>query len=251
MPKRYTTRVIYPTGNGTRAAAKSAQYSRSLASVARSAGVMKSRMMPSPVVAGFTRQSGFYGRFGKGGELKFFDTTLGSTAFATAGVVFSPSLNLIPQGVTESTRVGRKCTVKKINMMGFLSLASGTAQTSETYRVMVVLDKQANGAAATVLNVLQTADEKSFNNLANSNRFIVLKNWYGSMNKTADIGTNINSTVKTFKWNKTCNIPIEFSGTTGAIGTIQSNNIFLIGLTSTGATLVLSHTTRVRFSDNG
>ncbi len=250
MPKRYTTRVIFPSGNGTRAAAKSAQYSRSLASVARSAGVMKSRMMPS-VVAGVTRQSGFYGRFGKGGELKFFDTLLGATAFATAGVVFSPSLNLIPQGITESTRVGRKCTIKKINMMGFLLLNSGTAVTSETYRVMLVVDKQANGAAATVLDVLQTADEKSFNNLANTSRFQVLKNWYGSMNKTADIGTNINSRIQTFKFNKKCEIPIEFDATSGAITTIKSNNIFLIGLSSVGTTLSLSHNTRVRFSDNG
>ncbi len=244
MPKY--RKVIFPSGNGTRAAAKSAQYAKSLASVARSAGVMKSR---SAVVAGVTRQSGYYGRFANGGENKFFDTLLGGTAFATAGVVFSPSLNLIPQGVTESTRVGRKCIIKKINLMGFLLLNSGTAQTTDTYRVMLVLDKQCNGAAATVLGVLETADEKSFNNLSNSNRFTVLKNWYGSINKTADIGTNINATMKTLKYNKACNIPIEFSSTTGAITEIRSNNLFLIGLTSTGTTLSISHNTRVRFSD--
>ncbi len=229
---------------------------RTFGGVTKSTGasrIMAARMKAltaSRAGAGFVQASGFYGRFGKGGELKFFDTLLGSTALATAGVVLSESLNLIPQGVTESTRVGRKCTIKKINMMGFILLNSGTAVTGETYRMMLVLDKQCNGAAATVLNVLQTADEKSFNNLATSNRFQVLKNWYGSINKTADIGTNINAQIKTFKFNKSCNLPIEFSATSGAIGTIQSNNIFLIALSSVGTSISISHNTRVRFSDN-
>ncbi len=187
---------------------------------------------------------------GKAGENKFFDTTLGTTALATAGVILSPTLNLVLQGVSESNRIGRKMTITRINMRMFIVLNSGTAVTSETYRLMVVLDRQANGAAATITDVLETADEKSFNNLANSQRFLVLKDWYGSINKTADIGTNINSQLKVVTFFKEVNIPIEFSATAGAITDIRSNNLLLLGLSSVGATISISHTTRIRFSDN-
>ncbi len=184
------------------------------------------------------------------GEHKFFDTTLGTTALATAGVILSPSLNLVPQGVTESTRVGRKCTITQINFRAFVILTSGTATTSDLYRIMLVLDKQANGAPATIVDVLETADEKSFNNLSNSQRFLVLKDWYGAINKTADIGTNVNSQQKVLSFFKSCSIPIEFSAATGAIGEIRSNNLLLLGLSSSGATISMSHTTRIRFADN-
>ncbi len=219
-----------------------------LESLARSAGVMKARTAAVMPVAGYTRLSGFYGRFGPGGEKKFFDTTLGSTALATAGVVLNDSLNLIPQGTTQSTRIGRKCTISKINMRGFMVLASNATASSEVYRIILALDKQANGATAAVTDLLTTADEKSFNNLSNSGRFMVLKDWYGTMNKMADIGTNINSVIKPFVFNKSCSIPVEFSSTMGAITEIRSNNIFLIGVSSS-TTLTFSHTTRVRYTD--
>ncbi len=217
----------------------------------RAAGV-RARVAVTTAQRGFVRSTGFYGRFSgaRGGEKKFFDTTLGSTALATAGVILSPSLNLVPQGVTESNRVGRKCTVTRINFRGFLILNSGTAQTSELFRIMLVLDKQANGAPATILDILESADEKSFNNLSNNQRFMVLKDWYGAMNKTADIGTNINSTQRVLTYFKNCNIPVEFSSTTGAIGEIRSNNLLLLGISATGTTISLSHTTRIRFADN-
>ncbi len=218
----------------------------------KQASVKKARATIISGQRGLVRTSGFYGRFsGKAGsEKKFFDTTLATTALATAGVILNPSLNLVPQGVTESTRVGRKCTITRINFRAFLILSSGTAQSSELYRIMLVMDKQANGAPATIVDILETADEKSFNNLANSQRFMVLKDWYGAMNKLTDVGTNINSVQKVLTFYKSVNIPVEFSSTTGAIGEIRSNNLLLLGISSTGTTISISHTTRIRFTDS-
>ncbi len=229
------TRSRRTYGNGARTS------SGALSTIARSAGVTKLRTMPMPTM--YVQPTAM-----PAGEKKFFDTTLSSTSLATAGVVLNDSLNLIPQNVTETGRIGRKVVIRKIHMRGFMILAANATASSEVYRVMLVLDRQANGAAATVLNVLDTADEKSYNNLANSGRFLVLKDWYGAMNKTADVGTNINSVIKTFTYNKSCEIPLEFDAAVGAITEIRSNNLFLIGISSS-TTISVSHTTRVRYSD--
>lgn len=129
---------------------------------------------------------------GSSEEVKFFDTTNTGTALATTGVITNSSLNLIPQGILENNRIGRKCTIKKIQFRGVIQFNSSTTESGEVVRIMVVWDKQANGAAATITDILETADEKSFNNLSNKNRFVTLKDWYFPVQKTVDLGTNIN-----------------------------------------------------------
>lgn len=127
------------------------------------------------VVPGFTRTGGFFGRFGQGGELKFHDVDL-DDAVVAAGAVVTPSVCLIAQGVTESTRVGRKCTLKSINWRFSITLAPSTASanTSDTIRVIMYVDKQANGATAANTDVLESASFLSFNNLSNKGRFRTL-----------------------------------------------------------------------------
>lgn len=185
----------------------------------------------------------------RGGEKKFFETTVALNPTATG--VIEPSLNLIPQGVTESTRIGRKCVITKISLRGAALTLNDTGQGSEIWRIIVYLDKQANGAAATVADILQAADEKAFNNLANSQRFVTVKEWYFRTIATAFDGTNYNQYGKVLKWNHKCNIPLEFSSTTGAITELRSNNIGILAVVgnATGTT-ALNLTSRVRFSDN-
>ncbi len=247
-------KVIYPSGNGRRAATKSAQYSKSLASVARSAGVMKSRMMP---VAGITRVSGYYGRFANGGENKFFDTTRASHAPGTSGTISNLSLNLIPQGVTESTRVGRKCTINKLMIHGNCALPTTAVagETSDLLRFIIYLDKQANGATAAVTDILESAAWASFNNLSNSQRFQILADKHITLNCGAGSGRGSTDTlsyaeyVMPYFFFKKCKIPVEFSATTGAITEIRSNNIGVLCIT-VGGEAVTGYTARVRFSDN-
>lgn len=200
----------------------------------------------------------YYGRYaGKNAELKFFEDTQDVSNLATAGVIAYISLNRIPQGVTETTRVGRKCVIKRINLRGTVSLPSQTAivNATNTYRVIVYLDKQANGDTATVTDILETADEKAFNNLSNSQRFTVLKDWYFQLSSTSSTSLTTFGTgpvQKILKFNKKCNIPIEFSGTTGVIGEVRSNNIGVLGIcANVGSTApVLDLTSRIRFSDS-
>jgi len=187
------------------------------------------------------------------GELKFFDTIVAGTALAITGVITSPSLNLVPQGITESQRIGRKITIKGITIRFLTQFNNGTAQTGEVLRIMVVHDKQNNGAAAavTITDVLETASEGSFNNLANKSRFTTLMDVYKPFNKITDIGTNINEFLDAWVWHKDLNMPIEFDNSfaDGRISTIRSSNILVFGLTLNSTTVNLGYTARIRFTD--
>ncbi len=226
-------------------------------SVARSKKVAAARARPQ-VDPGRTRISGFYGRYAPlGGEKKFFDTVRAVHQPAVAGTISNLSLNLIPQGVTESERVGRKCTISKIMLRGNITTIAATAAnaTSNICRVIVYEDTQANGATAAVTDILESATEQSFNNLSNSMRFRILMDKRnpgycpsGSGRGTTDtlaFGEN----VQDFFWSKSCAIPIEFSATTGAITEIRSNNIGVLTIVSSAITDI-SYVARVRFSDS-
>lgn len=205
---------------------------------------------------GFVRNGGYYGRYNNG-ESKFFEDTQDVSTITTAGIIAYISLNRIAQGVTEVTRVGRKCVLTQIHLRGFITYASQTtlAAMSEIFRVIVFLDTQANGATATVTDILETADEKSFNNLANSQRFRIFDDKYMTFNSntmTALAGPVYASGQQQIKYefHKKCNIPLEFSGTTGAITEIRSNNVGVLVICGvTTASHSWFATSRVRFTD--
>lgn len=208
--------------------------------------------------AGRDRVGGYYGRYaGKSGELKFFDRNADNAAIATAGVIID-SINLIPQGVTESTRVGRKCTLKSIHWHYQMDLpeadAVGTPAPGDTARLIVYLDKQANGATAAVTDILESASWQSFYNLSNSSRFVILIDKTHSMNYSslASDGAGVVSSAERrqeWNWNKRCSIPVEFSDVTGAITEVRSNNVGIL-LISSAAVIGITSKLRVRFSDS-
>jgi len=210
----------------------------------------KPRVMVTP---GYTRTGGNYGRYaGRGAELKFFDTTTSFNIDQTGEVPATGQLNLIPQGVTESTRVGRKCVLKSIQAKWDLAYSPAAAAIAATVGVIyVILDKQANGAAAAATDVFTGTNlTQAMHNLSNSQRFVVLKKMPFVFNAQAGVSTAYNSTVKHVEFYKKCNIPLEFSSTTGAITEIRSNNVFLLaGAYNTDDLIGVSGVVRVRFSD--
>lgn len=187
-------------------------------------------------------------------ELKFFDTTKTTTTSSTSGAIFNSSLVLIPQGVTESNRVGRKCVVKRLNMRGNFDLVSATAanQTSDVLRVIVYVDKQTNGAAATVTDILETATYNSFRNLSNTQRFQILYDKSFGLNAPSGQGDGTTFAygeyAEPWSMNKTLSLPIEYNSTTGALTEITSNNIGVLVISKAGAAK-FDYVARVRFSD--
>ncbi len=209
-------------------------------------------------IRGRDRVGGFYGRFSKkGGELKFHDLDIDDAAIATNGTISQVSCLTIAQGTSESTRIGRKVIVKGINWRFNIKISSQTsaANTTDTVRVILYLDKQTNGATATVTGILESDDFQSFNQLANKSRFRTL------MDRTYDLvvptmadlagpSTNTGEVVINDTFFKRCNIPIEYDNTftTGVIGTMRSNNIGVL-LLSQGGHAGFDSKMRIRFAD--
>lgn len=221
--------------------------------------------------AGRFRRVGYWGRYaGAGGraggtqELKFHDIDWDEgVADWSAGLISNTSsLTLIGQGVTESTRIGRKAVIKSIGMRGLLKMSSISGaglQPAQTTRLFIVLDKQANGAAPAVSGasgLLETADFQSFNSLANKGRYKVLLDKTFTFNAIAAAGDGAaNDTApvnKNFTFFKKCNIPMEYSGVANpsVITEVRTNNIFGIVISdNTTSTVALVSKLRFRFSD--
>lgn len=186
-----------------------------------------------------------------GSELKFLDTTLAPTNVPQAGVV-EPNVVTVPQDNTESGRNGRKVLVKSIWFKGQIQLTSqgATGNTDDTVRIIVVQDRQANGAVFTVPQVLSTADYRSFRNLDNERRFRVLSD------QTMVINQNGGLAAATFeqarKWEKyiKCNFEVDYDATavTGVIATQRSNSVSVLAISEAGLA-GFTYICRIRYSD--
>lgn len=212
---------------------------------------------------GYTRSSGFYGRFRSNGsgmkpELKFFDNAISFTADSTIEVPATGQLLTIAQGDTQSNRDGRKIVVKSIYYTGTAVFAPAAEATAAAELSMwLVQDTQCNGAAATVsddnsgiFTSSAAVPANAVRCLANSDRFKILKKWHLNFNAQAGVTTAYNNVRKHMAFYKKCNIPIEYdaSATTGALTSIRSNNLFLVaGMTASDDTIVVSGTCRIRF----
>lgn len=183
-----------------------------------------------------------------GKEQKFFDTTLADTISSTLGLIDTgDQLNLIPQGVTESTRVGRKAFLKSIQIQAIYQFSGSVGQGGAFY-MYLILDKQCNGAIATTADVFTGTNAAStLRELSNSSRFWVMKRWVHIIDPKVASG----DVTKNISFYKKLNIPIEYNSTTGAIGEICCNNLFLMaGSSNAGAAVTtLVGTARLRFTD--
>ncbi len=205
---------------------------------------------------GYDRQVGFYGRFaGPKAELKFFDIAIDDAVVATGGTI-QTHVPLITQGVGESQRVGRKIVVTKILWRyecTLLAVATGTAVSADTVRVIMYLDQQANGAAALVDDILTTNNYQSFNNLGNVDRFKILLDRTVAMNSQSGAGNGTANDYSQYRvagtFFKDCSIPLEYGANTGVITEMRSNNIGVL-LLSEGGLCKFESLIRLRYSDH-
>jgi len=114
-------------------------------------------------------------------EQKFIDYVIASSALFPFGAITGAStlLNGIPQGTDAVTRIGRKFRMKYISFRGNTAAALTTAGFPSSFRLILVLDKQINGAASlpTGAAVLNVDRQTGLPNMDNRERFKILKEW--------------------------------------------------------------------------
>lgn len=206
---------------------------------------IKRGMRPPVRQIGYTRTGGFIP------EKKFFDTALAFSIDTTGEVPATGQLCLIPQGDTESTRDGRSCVIKSIQLkMNLGYVPSAAANASGVMIIYLVQDMQTNGAAAAVTDVFTGTDPTiAMVNMANSKRFKILKKFVRAFNSQAGVTTAYNTVHMHIDYFKKCAIELEFSSTTGAITELKSNNVFLIAQATVGIDdlVTVSGNCRLRF----
>ncbi len=209
------------------------------------------------VVPGYTRTGGYFGRFkGSDRERKFHDVDVDDAVIAAGGNIAIGSCNVIAQGVTEVQRVGRQIHIKKIQWRWEIVLpATATAaDTCDIVRIVLYWDRQTNGAAAGVTDILDTNDFQSFNNLAHRQRFKILYDKTVTLVAVAGSGIGADNTrsygcnLKLGSFFKNVNIPIEFDASTGAITEQVTNNLGVMLVSSAGL-CAFNSKMRLRFTD--
>lgn len=214
---------------------------------------------------GHTRRTGMYsGKYMASGvqqELKFLDKTHPSADPIPAAGQIIPSILLIPQGDGHDQRIGRKVFLNKIHQSINITLKNVPAtqpdgQVSDVVRVIMYMDTQTNGAAATVAMILATATYDAWRNLNNSERFKILYDKTIVLNRAAVVGAaagaydaiEISRSIQIHK--NLNNMPITYDPVVGVEGTIdemKQNNIGLLYI-SKNAECLLTNNSRIRYS---
>lgn len=188
------------------------------------------------------------------GENKFFDTVFtgpggaGPPALTPTGDIALPL-----QGDGEENRDGRKINVNSIFIRGQVTWTVQAAEvnTSQHWRMMVVLDKQHNGLAATVISST-TGIYRTGSTLAqyqrtpaNADRFQILGEIdVPLVNDNVVVGSVV---TRLFTWSKKVNIDVEFD----TAGTNRTNAIFLVDAHFPGSIGIVSGgIARIRFRDH-
>lgn len=207
---------------------------------------------------GFDRQIGFYRSRLATPELKFKDEDADEALISNNGNIHNLMLGLLGEGTGPSARIGRKITIRAIEWKWNLSLPElidgDDAIDPDSARLIVYQDKQCNGTAATVTDILTTDSIASFPNMTNEGRFILLYDKLVNMNygglASATTGTVSQAmVVRAGTWSKkSCFIPIEYSGAQGSLNQVRSNNIGILLISKNGR-MGITSTMRTRYSD--
>ncbi len=189
-------------------------------------------------------------------EIKFHDIDVDDGVVAANGTIAEDSILTIPQGDTSITRSGRQIFVKSIYWRYQIELPSSTdeASTSDTVRVIMYIDHQANGATATVANILATDNFQSFKNLHVGSRFSFIHDKTYQMNTMGMAGNGTANDSAEVKRGKTVyhafkrHLRIMYNSTAGVITEMEQNNVGVLLLSLSGLCAFTSKV-RVRFHD--
>lgn len=194
------------------------------------------------------RTGGFFGvrRNSLAAEKKFndtFNTLVTASGMSNTGSFFL--LNGIGAGTGFNERVGRKIKIKTIQLN--ITVLVGSVVPARC-RLMVVIDRQANGVAPTLGNILDTtlisSPSKAFMNLDNRARFSVI--WDKKF--TLDTTTY---TLRDFNVFKKKLIDVTYNGITNGIGSIATNSLYLVAMSDAAAANApaLVCGSRIRYTD--
>lgn len=151
-------------------------------------------------------------------------------------------LNDVVQGNSATTRVGRKILMKSILVQGALTISNGFA------RVLIVYDRQTNGAAIAATDVLTSNTIMGIQNLDNRDRFIILADIF-PFSQDENLGAVIAGVPCSYKRYIKCNLETIYGGNAGTFADINSGAIWMMTNCNGGTVSGETGIQRIRFVD--
>lgn len=180
----------------------------------------------------------------------YADTAFASYACDTTGSV--TQLNVVPQSVSTTGRIGKKIALKSIQCHGILGALATTSVTQASF--MLIYDRRPSGALPLITDILNSVSPNSFLNDTNSSRFKVLKREDFTIIGTFGASTTDKSAYEIDFFYK---FPQKYSQTsykalgTGAIADVDEGAIYLVTVGSSAGTAAATFQSgwRLRFYD--
>jgi len=195
-----------------------------------------------PTYRGYTPRS-----FGRG-EWKYIETDAMNLTADTTPVL--TLVNGVTMGTSAANRVGQSITMRSLQLR-LVNAATPATGTDQIHRLLLVLDRQANGTAPTLPDILYPGGTLfTMRNLDNRKRFKILWDKTIVLDASGEPGT-IRFTKMYLKFRRP--VTVDFNGgNAGSIGDITSNSLYLclLGSNAPGNTAgICQGNVRVRFTD--
>lgn len=174
-------------------------------------------------------------------EYKSKDVAVSETPNTTGTVIY---LNDIAGNDSLAGRDGLQVRLKSLQMR--LTSEVNVSDVDTFVRIMVVIDKQPQGALPSITDILESTSITSVRNLSFRKRFVILKDTVQKLRSGA-----VSNNIQFMRLYKRLDMKSIYNSTGSGISNIESNGLFLV-LFSDEATNppTISGTTRVRYLDN-
>ncbi len=184
-------------------------------------------------------------------ELKYDDG--GAAIFNVLSAGTTILLSTIPNGTGPSERIGRAVQYSDITLNYKIQVRNPTE--TGGCRVFIVYDRQTNGAAPAITDILTQANTMALYNANNRTRFKILYDkthsfYYIPSNATN--GTGGRQTAPTIVTNhniKLTGLAAHFKGSGSGIGDIDSGALTMIVVTDVNDTFDFTETNRIQYTD--
>lgn len=162
-------------------------------------------------------------------------------------------VNVVPQGSSQSQRIGKKIALKGFQIRGFAT--NNATSIGSLCSVIFVYDKRPTLVLPAITDVLVAANSTSLNNRVNSDRFSIMRRWDWYMNGSATDGETTANTGAAFC--QYIKVPKKYRKCVfqavgdGAIGDVAIGAVYMIsvGNLADGADADLSVRVRCEYND--
>lgn len=187
-----------------------------------------------------------------GPEKKVIDTSISAYGCDTTGTV--TLLNGVALGTDYTSRIGRKTRNASLYIRGIITPYDANSGPTLA-RIIVVYDKQTDGAAPAVGDILNAVNSLAQLNLDNRDRFVVLVDKIYAVGEVSNVATQTFAgapTVHPVKIYRKIGMDTIFKNTGLASADISTGGIYMVtvGSQPSATAALLTCSTRVRFTDS-